>query len=309
MNRFFAVTLGQLLVVFPIWAAIVGCGQQRVREASRAPASAAETRGMINDASASVPRVKQQARFVAFQAAPAVPRKIIYEAGITLVVEDIAKTETEIDRLLKEFDSYVSEANVDRTQGEQLSGKWQVRIPVANFESFLDALSKLGVAESRRQTAQDVTEEFVDLEAQISNKKRLEERIVELLKDKSGAIKDVIEVERELGRVRGEIEQMEGRLRYLTNRTELTTITITAREERNYVPPAAPTFTNQIASAWWNSLTALRSFGERLVIVIVVLFPWFVLLCVLIVPAFWYFNRRNAATKQVTATERRVDPV
>jgi hypothetical protein len=250
--------------------------------------------------------VKQETRFVNFQAAPAIARKIIYEAGINLVVEDIAKTETEIDRLLKEFDGYISEANVDRTQGEQLTGQWRVRVPVANFDPFLDELSELGVAESRRQTAQDVTEEFVDLEAQISNKKRLEERIVELLKDKSGAIKDVIEVERELGRVRGEIEQMEGRLRYLGNRTELTTITITAREERDYVPPAAPTFVNRITSAWWESLSALRTFGEQLVVAVVYLFPWFVLLCVLIVPAYWYVSKRYAA-KAMAAPERLTD--
>ena len=90
-------------------------------------------------------------------------------------------------------------------------------------DPFLQAVSRLGVPESRHQTAQDVTEEFVDLEARISNKKRLEKRIVELLSSSSGKIKDVIEVERELARVRGEIEQSEGRLRYLTDRTEFTT--------------------------------------------------------------------------------------
>jgi cell division septum initiation protein DivIVA len=152
-------------------------------------------------------------RLASDEVARAVPQKIIYEAEISLVVEDVSKTERQIDELLRRFGGHVAEAAIDRTQGEQLSGRWRVRVPVAEFDPFLEAVSKLGVAESRRQTAQDVTEEFIDLEARIANKKRLEERIVELLKESSGAIKDVIEVERELARVRGEIEQMEGRLR------------------------------------------------------------------------------------------------
>ena len=296
-------------MVFLILAVLVGLllpSVQTARQASRVPATSATADFTINETSASDSRLKQEAKLVRFQAAPEVPRKIIYEAGINLVVENITHTEKRITELLKQFDGYVAEANVDRTQGEQLSGQWRVRVPVANFESFLDAISVLGVAESRRQSAQDVTEEFVDLEAQISNKKRLEERIVELLKDKSGAIKDIIEVERELGRVRGEIEQMEGQLRYLANRTDLTTISINAREERDYVPPAAPTFVNQITQAWWNSLSALRSFGERLVVAVVYLAPWFVLLCVLIVPSVWYFNKRFAA-RRTAVSERAAD--
>ena len=72
------------------------------------------------------------------------------------------------------------------------------RIPVDRFEAFLEGVARLGVPESRQQTAQDVTEEFVDLNARIANKKRLEERILKLLQDSEGKIKDIIEVEGEL---------------------------------------------------------------------------------------------------------------
>jgi hypothetical protein len=169
-----------------------------------------------------------------------------------------------------------------------------VRIPVEHFDAFLNEVAKLGVAESRKQTAQDVTEEFVDLEAQISNKKKLEQRIVELVQNQSGEIKDVIEVERELGRVRGEIEQMEGRLRYLTNRTELTTVSIVAREVDDYVPPQAPSFANQIQRAWTNSLQSMQNFGQRAVVAAVYAFPWIFALGVVLIPGFWYARKRNS---------------
>jgi uncharacterized coiled-coil protein SlyX len=166
-----------------------------------------------------------------------------------------------------------------------------VRVPVEQFEPFLAAVEKLGVAERRHQTAQDVTAEFVDLGAQIANKKRLEERIVELLKNSPGQIKDVIDVERELARVRGEIEQMEGRLRYLTNRTDFTMVSIAAREEHDYVPPAAPSFASEIRQSWSESLHSLREFGQRTVIATVAAFPWIVVVSILAVPA-WCVGRR-----------------
>lgn len=211
-----------------------------------------------------------------------VERKVIYNASLDLVVKDFAPLETEIPKLVKQAGGFLADVSVNRTQGLQRSGTWQARIPVDKFEQFLDDVSELGIPENRRQTAQDVTEEFVDLEARIANQKRLEERIVELLDSSSDEIKDVIEVERELGRVRGEIEQMEGRLRYLTNRTDLTTITITAREERDYVPPAAPSFTGRIREAWANSLLELKNFGADLAVAVVYLTPWLVILAVLV---------------------------
>jgi hypothetical protein len=127
---------------------------------------------------------------------------------------------------------------------------------------------------------------------------------VGLLKEANGKIKDVIEVEHELARVRGEIEQMEGRLRYLANRTELTTITITARQEENYVPPAAPTFANRITQAWHSSLSQLRSFGEELLVATVAAAPWIVAFGVVLVPAAWYVGKRVKAGVRGTIVDK-----
>ena len=96
---------------------------------------------------------------------------------------------------------------------------------------------------------------------QIANKKRLEERIEELLQ-KPGELKDLIEVELELARVRGEVEQLDGWLKFLQNRTSFTTITITAVEQRNYVPPQAPTFVSRIQSTFQASLETLLQFAR-----------------------------------------------
>jgi hypothetical protein len=299
MSRPIAFNAFAAFIVTIIIGELVGCGERQYRAASRESA-----RGLSQNyaeaqvaSEATTPQVK--GKLVNFQAAaPNVARKIIYDANVTLVVKDMADTETQIAKLLKQVNGYIAEASVDRRQGEQLTGRWKVRVPVAQFDTFLEAVSKLGVAESRNQTAQDVTEEFVDLEAQIANKKRLEERIVALLKDSSGKIKDVIEVEHELSRVRGEIEQMEGRLRYLTNRTDFTTVSISARVEENYVPPAAPSFSSRIAQAWHLSLDALRVFCEEVVVAIVWVFPWLAVICIVTIPALLVVRKRIAANSR-----------
>lgn len=284
-----------IVVIIVILIALLLPATQSRREYSRRAARLSELGDFASTESMDRrPRLKLEAQFVRFQEPEDSPRQIIYVAEISLVVKDVDATEREIGALLKEYQGYVAESSIDRTQGEELSGRWRVRLPVEHFDAFLDAVSKLGVAENRTQTAQDVTEEFVDLEAQISNKKKLEERIVELVSNQSGEIKDVIEVERELARVRGEIEQMEGRLRYLTNRTELTTVSIQAREVDDYIPPQAPSFSNRIQRAWVTSLHSLRAFGEQAVVAIVYAFPWIIVVSIFSVPAIWYVRKRNS---------------
>jgi type II secretory pathway pseudopilin PulG/uncharacterized coiled-coil protein SlyX len=310
MLRRVGITVIELLVVIVIIGVLVALllpATQSARESARSVALQQELREFRDEQArsrATSADQKDTGQLVNDAAVAGVERKIIYDAEVTLVVEDFAALETRIAGLVKEFGGYVADASVDRRQGDQISGRWRVRIPVDQFDSFVEAVSKLGVAESRSQTAQDVTEEYVDLEARIGNKKQLEARIVKLLEDSTGQIKDVIEVERELARIRGEVEQMEGRLRYLTNRAELTTVTVMAREERDYVPPEAPTFTARVHQAWGGSLLSLRVFGERVAVAAVAAFPWVVVACVLLAPTIWYVRRRILATAKSSQSER-----
>ena len=219
-------------------------------------------------------------------------RKIIYVAEVAVVVDDFAAAETAVPKLVKEYHGYLSEASISRPTGRIRSGRWTVRVPVDEFDAFLDAVTKLGIPESRRQTAQDVTEEFVDLEARIKNSKRIETEILKLLEDRTGNIKDVLEVQARLGEVRGEIERMEGRVRYLQNRTALTTVTVSIREERDYRPPEAPSFSSRLQRGWSRSLDSLRKFGENAAVFFVIAAPWIVLWGIILLPVIWFVRRR-----------------
>ncbi|MFH5805180.1 DUF4349 domain-containing protein [Alienimonas sp. DA493] len=218
--------------------------------------------------------------------------KIIYTADLTVVVDDFAAAETAIPALVEKFGGYIAGSNVDRSVGDRLRGTWTVRVPVANYNAFLSGAGGLGVVEERDESARDVTAEFVDVEARLAGRRALETRLLELLAERPGELKDVLEIERELARVREEIETAEGRLRYLSNQTAFSTITLNVREERDYVPPREPGFGERIATTWDNSLAALASFGRGLVLFVVAVAPFALVLGLPLVLLIWAIARR-----------------
>ncbi|MAT69355.1 MAG: hypothetical protein CMJ58_07485 [Planctomycetaceae bacterium] len=300
-------TLVECLVVVAIVGTLIGLllpAQQAARSTARRAASdyasapAAEVladsangraanRGLVSDAYAALDGDHGGITLATSE------RRIIYEANVTVVVEELDALATTISARLKEVGGFIADSSVAGAQGEQRSGTWRLRVPVAEFDAFLAAIETAGVVENVRQTAQDVSEEYVDLQARIANQQQLEERIIKLLDSTDDKIADIIQVEQQLARVRGEIERMQGRLRYLSNRVELTTITITAREEHDYVPPVAPTFANQITAAWGNSLAALAEFGQRLTLAVVAATPWLAIIAAVTLPAAWLLRRRR----------------
>ena len=223
----------------------------------------------------------------------ALRRKIIYTAQVNLVVEDFIGADARLRALVAEFAGYLAEYREDRTQGERLAGRWVVRVPVDRYEPFLAQVIALGVPEEQQSNAQDVTEEFVDLEARLTNKKKLEERVLELLAKRTGEIKDVLAVETELSRIREGIERIEGRLRYLQDHTAFSTVTITAREERDYEPPRSPSFVDRVVTTWEGSLGAMRATGENIAVAGVAAAPWAAVLVVFLSPLEWFRRRKR----------------
>ncbi len=208
--------------------------------------------------------------------APAVPnpRKIIYNADVAIVVEDFPIVTTAIPSLVAKFEGYIADTDVAGSTGGSRHATWKVRIPVVRFDEFLNAVSKLGELQRRQIHSQDVTEEFYDLEVRIKNKKVEEARLVKLLTESTGKLDEILTVEREISRVREEIERMEGRIRLLANLSDLTTVTIIADERMAYVPETNPSFTTRISRTFEASLNGLRNFLEGLTLLLVSVIPW-----------------------------------
>jgi hypothetical protein len=198
---------------------------------------------------------------------PAIARKIIYDAQVDLIVESVDPIAKKVGSLVHEARGYIAEQSVAGSPGSQRSMRWRVRIPVENFDSFVDSIVPLGELERNNRTSQDVTEQYYDIEARIKNKKLEEQTLNKILQERSGKLEDVLKIEIELSRVRGEIEQFEGKIRVLENLASLATLTLNVRERDKYTPPTPPIvadFPTQIASTWNGSLLDLKNMGKSL---------------------------------------------
>ena len=227
------------------------------------------------------------------------PRKILYTADIALVSETFAKTADEIVAAVRKFDGFVADQDVNGSVGGNRHGTWKVRIPVERFDSFLDGITRLGELQRRQIHSQDVTEEYYDLDARIKNKKVEEGRLVKHLEESTGKLTEILAVEKEVSRVREEIERMEGRIRLLANLAELTTVTIVLDEQTKFIPATSPTFATRARRTFEASVKAVGDFLEGLALLVLWIVPWlpFWIVLGLIV---WFFVRRIRRSMAVT---------
>ncbi len=158
-----------------------------------------------------------------------VVRKIIYNVSLHLIVQDADVAMEEVERLAQDMGGYVSESNIWKSEGYR-QATVTVRIPAGDLKDALSAFRDLALdVESENVDSQDVTEEYVDLEARLTNEQRTEEELLELLETRSeiGKTEDILEVHRELKVVRAEIERLQGRMRYLDNLSAMATVRLT----------------------------------------------------------------------------------
>jgi len=226
-----------------------------------------------------------------------IPRRIIYTADVTVVTERLSELADDLARRVKAHRGYIASHQISGQAGTARSGRWKVRIPVDAFEAFLAEVSRLGEVQGLSRDSQDVSEEYTDLEARLANKRVEEARLIQHLQRSTAKLSDILAVEREISRVREEIERMTGRLRLLANQTALTTVTITATEVREYVPPRPTTFTAQIGRTFGGSLSAMRQAAQYAVLVIVAVLPWAVAAGAILFAAWWLARRRRAESR------------
>ena len=230
------------------------------------------------------------------QAVPSVgalQRKIIYTANVELGVENFDRTPSQVEELARQHDGYVARSNVAGLPGQPRHGQWTVRVPVERYEAFIVAVRTLGEVRSIGSDSKDVSEEYYNVEARVRNKKQEEGRLLKLLDEATGKLKEVLDVERELSRVRGEIEQLEGRLRVLNDLTTLTTVEIRVHEVKDYVPEEAAGYGTQVRRALESSTSGLVSTGRTISIAIVAALPWLGASVVLLSPLMLWIRARR----------------
>jgi hypothetical protein len=198
---------------------------------SDAVSEAAQTSGVVapNDAASQAGASGDPLQGVNVGASPA-PTMVIRTGQAFIEVEKVDPAVLKIRQLTAQFGGYITNSSISGGQDQIRVATLELKIPVTQYERAVGSLSTIGKVETVNSTAQDVGEEFVDVSARVKNAARLEERLISLLATRTGKLDEVLRVERELARVREEIERYEGRLRYLSARVAMSTLSITVHE-------------------------------------------------------------------------------
>lgn len=219
-------------------------------------------------------------------------RKVIRTGRIELVVTSYDAARGKLDALIQDAGGYIDSTRVGRYRGAVSTATLIVRIPSGAFAGLLPRLAQLGEVTSETTDAADITDQYVDAEARLASAQQLEKRLLELATARGGTIDQVLAVERELARVRGEIESYQGHLKQWSDQVALSTLTIelsTRSTELADAPP--PSIGSQSSSALHASLTAMRDFAAWLAITLIALLPWLVVATPVYLVVRWIVRR------------------
>jgi len=218
-------------------------------------------------------------------------KKIIKDGNMSIQVSNVSKARASIGSILKKCNGYIaSESLSNETWNTSITFK--IRVPAQNFDVMItDIENGGGKILSKSINARDVTSEFIDTEIRLANKRKVNERYTELLK-KANTVKDILEIEENIRKLEEEIESTEGKLKYLNDQVDFSTLDLTITQERT-TGTYSPGFMNKL----WESV---RSGWEGLIgfiIIFINLWPiW------LLGIGFWFLIKRIRKNRKLKKT-------
>ena len=215
-----------------------------------------------------------------------VERKLIKTGNITFETKELEDTRKTILDLVTQNKGYLARDNQYKSD-DRISTTLSVRIPAESFDKVLEGIAK-GVEkfDNKNISISDVTEQFLDVEARLKTKKALEIKYLEILK-KARTVREILDVERELAKVRGDIEAKEGRLKYLQSQVSFSTLSITFYKKTTVSESVG--FGSKITNAFKQGFQNVKAF----LVSIINVWPFIIVLFLLI----FYFRRRMKRKK------------
>lgn len=235
----------------------------------------------------------------------AIERRVIYTANISVEVKKAEDSIEKIKKIAKEAKGIIADTSVTEVGEGRTNATVVLKVPADKFEAVLKQLGGLGQVKSQDSHGADITEEYYDLQARLKNAKRMEDRLVDLLENKSKSLKDMLDVEKELGRVRENIERLEGKKRYYDSRVAMSTITVNLFEPYKYtksiLDPVKKAF-DKAGELFMKSVGAVLLF-------LAVAIPWFIVIGLIIYFIIFLIKRafRKRREKKVFEEEGKIE--
>lgn len=219
----------------------------------------------------------------------ATERKLIKNGSISFETSDLKTTRANVEALCKELNAYVTEENQNNYDYRREYTQ-TIRIPSDKFDLLIQKIERDATKiDSKNINMQDVTAEFIDVEARLQTKKELENRYREILKQ-AKTVQDIVTIEGQIGSVRSEIESMEGRLKYLSSQVAYSTLHITYYETIGTDFGFGSKLGNALGSGW--------DFFLGFLIGLISLWPFLILITLLIWLIIRWRKRRRKKTDQ-----------
>jgi len=220
---------------------------------------------------------------------------IVRTAQLRIVATDFANARAAIDRIIKDVNGFAGQITASGAGEAPRSIQATLRVPAARFDAAIAAARGLGRVMHESQESDDVTEQSIDLDARLGNARTTEKRLLDLLANRTGRMSDVLEMERELSRVRTEIERLAAQRHNLDRRVEYASLTLEVLEERapsvSLGPIPLPT---QLKQAIVDGLEAAASSLIGLTLFLFRVGPALLLWAALVgLPAWWIAQRQR----------------
>lgn len=178
-------------------------------------------------------------------------RKVIREGEIYFECRDVQETETFLKNEVKNVKGYISNESAN-SYGERTERHLSIRVPSDQLDGLIEKIQSHAVRiENTNIRSEDVTEQFIDVEARLKTKKELETRYLSLLQQAKN-VDEILRIERELSNIRGEIESFQGRLKYLSDQTSMSTLNVTFFVEGQREFGFIAKLTQGIKNGWTN---------------------------------------------------------
>ena len=165
-------------------------------------------------------------------------RKLIRNGEVELEIVSFDDAVQKITAVANEERGYIATTSSEKQANGKLKGEIVVKVLPENLDHFLQKVRGIGELKNQMLGTEDVTKAYFDTDARLKNARVMEQRLIDMLKTKTGKVFDLLQVEKELGRVREEIEKMQGELKYWDSRVQFATVTISL-SEKDMEEPAA----------------------------------------------------------------------
>lgn len=268
-----------------------GCGSVRSNTAAVGDkgSPAAETRQSQSNSQPAAPAEEK-----AKAAGSGLQRKVAREVSLVITVPDVKEAASRMQEMVEGVKGYIQSANIWQNN-ERMQGSLTLRLPAEKLDEMLPRLEALGQVERKSIEGKDITEQYYDTQARKNVFEQQEKRYLELLK-KAQTVKDMIEIENELARVRSQIESLQAQLKVWDNLTEMATVNIELQSPMGISTGATlkEPFGQRLKNAWLRGCNGMVNLAEGLVVLIVLLLPYLPVLAVIgyVLYRIWEKKRR-----------------